>query len=36
MVDGPYGNIPLAIDGDRYKLFIFIAGGIGINIILKY
>ena len=30
-LDGPYGAPCLDVDGDRYKMFIFIGGGIGIT-----
>lgn len=30
-LDGPYGAPCLDVDGDRYKLFMFVSGGIGIT-----
>lgn len=30
-LDGPYGTPCLDVDGDRYKMFMFISGGIGIT-----
>jgi len=30
-IDGPYGQPSVDIDGDRYKVFVFVSGGIGIT-----
>ena len=30
-IDGPYGQPSVDVDGDRYKIFVFISGGIGIT-----
>jgi ferredoxin-NADP reductase len=30
-MDGPYGNPAIDIDGDKYKIFMMISGGIGIT-----
>ena len=30
-IDGPYGNSIVDIDGDKYKMFLMVSGGIGIT-----
>lgn len=30
-IDGPYGQPSVDIDGDKYKIFLFVSGGIGIT-----
>nr|WP_297330168.1 NADPH oxidase family protein [Pseudoalteromonas sp.] len=30
-IDGPYGSPEVDIDGDKYKMFLLISGGIGIT-----
>ncbi|EDO38081.1 predicted protein, partial [Nematostella vectensis] len=30
-IDGPYGAPGVDVDGDRYKVFLFVSGGIGIT-----
>ena len=30
-IDGPYGQPSVDVDGDRYKIFVFVSGGIGIT-----
>lgn len=30
-IDGPYGQPSVDVDGDKYKIFVFISGGIGIT-----
>ena len=30
-IDGPYGQPSVDVDGDKYKIFVFVSGGIGIT-----
>jgi len=30
-IDGPYGNPAIDIDSEKYKIFVFVSGGIGIT-----